>query len=98
MGDPSRSASSGWWDGRPGLSWGTPAATTSTATESGQVLLAKARRIFEGELPAIIAPENLASQNVCGKLGFTFWKQAPVQGDLRKLHTLAVGEPDRRNR
>ena len=29
----------------------------------------------------------------CRKLGFAFWKQAPVEGDLRNLYTLPVGEP-----
>ncbi|PSK92396.1 RimJ/RimL family protein N-acetyltransferase [Haloactinopolyspora alba] len=63
------------------------------ATEAGRALLAKAHRTYSGELLAIIAPENRASQNVCHKLGFTFWKQAPVDGDLRNLYTLPVGEP-----
>lgn len=61
------------------------------ATEASQALLAKARRAYVGELLAIIAPENLASQNVCRKLGFTFWKQAPVEGDIQDLYTLLVG-------
>jgi RimJ/RimL family protein N-acetyltransferase len=63
------------------------------ATEASQALLARAHRSYAGELLAIIAPDNLASQNVCRKLGFTFWKQAPVDGDIRNLYTLAVGEP-----
>ncbi|WP_162605763.1 GNAT family N-acetyltransferase [Jiangella aurantiaca] len=63
------------------------------ATEAGQALLAKARRTYAGELLAIIAPENHASQNVCRKLGFTFWKQAPVDGELCNLYTLTVGGP-----
>lgn len=58
------------------------------ATEASQGLLAKAHQTYAGELLAIIAPENLASQNVCRKLGFTFWKQAPVDGDIRNLYTL----------
>jgi RimJ/RimL family protein N-acetyltransferase len=62
------------------------------ATEGSQALLAKAHPTYAGELLAIIAPENLASQNVCRKLGFTFWKQAPVESDLRNLYTLPVGE------
>jgi RimJ/RimL family protein N-acetyltransferase len=62
------------------------------ATEASKALLAKAHQTYAGELLAIIAPENRASQNVCRKLGFTFWKQAPVDGDLRNLYTLAVGE------
>jgi RimJ/RimL family protein N-acetyltransferase len=63
------------------------------ATEAAQALLAKAHQTYAGELLAIIAPDNLASQNVCGKLGFTFWKQAPVDGAVRNLYTLPVGEP-----
>jgi RimJ/RimL family protein N-acetyltransferase len=63
------------------------------ATEASQALLAKAHRSYASELLAIIAPDNLASQNVCRKLGFTFWKQAPVEGDIRNLYTRAVGEP-----
>lgn len=62
------------------------------ATEASQALLAKAHQTYAGELLAIIAPENLASQSVCQKLGFTFWKQAPVDGDIRNLYTLPVGE------
>ncbi len=58
------------------------------ATEASQALLDKARRTYAGELLAIISPENLASQNVCRKLGFTFWKQAPVDGDIRNLYIL----------
>jgi hypothetical protein len=41
---------------------------------------------------AIIAPENLASQKVCQKIGFTFWKQAPVDRDIQNLYTLDVGD------
>jgi RimJ/RimL family protein N-acetyltransferase len=63
------------------------------ATEAGQALLAKAHQAYAGELLAIIAPENLASRNVCRKLGFTFWKQAPVEGDIRNLYTLSCREP-----
>ena len=61
------------------------------ATEASQALLATAHQTYSGELLAIIAPENLASQNVGRKLGFTFWKQAMVEGDLRNLYTLPVG-------
>lgn len=63
------------------------------ATEASQALLARARQTYAGELLAIIAPENLASQNVCRKLGFTFWKRAPVEGDIRNLYTLPAREP-----
>ena len=60
------------------------------ATEASQALLAQAHQTYAGELLAIIAPENLASQNVCRKLGFTFWKRAPVDGDMRNLYTLST--------
>ena len=63
------------------------------ATEAGQALFAKAHRSYTGALLCIIAPENLASHNVCCKLGFEFWKQAPVDGDIGDLFTLAVGGP-----
>jgi RimJ/RimL family protein N-acetyltransferase len=62
------------------------------ATEASQALLAKARLTYAGTLLAIIAPQNLASQNVCHKLGFTFWKRAPVDRDIWNLYTLPVGE------
>jgi hypothetical protein len=45
----------------------------------------------DDDLLAIIDPQNIASQNVCRKLGFTFWKQAPVEGDLRNLYRLVLG-------
>ena len=62
------------------------------ATEASQALLAKAHETYAGELLAIIAPENLASRSVCNKLGFKFWKQATVDGDIRDLYTLSVGD------
>lgn len=61
------------------------------ATEASRALLLKANQTHAGDLLAIIAPENLASQNVCRKLGFAFWKQAQVDGDVRKLYLLSVG-------
>jgi RimJ/RimL family protein N-acetyltransferase len=60
------------------------------ATEASQALLVRARETFSGELLAIIDPANHASQNVCQKLGFSFLKQAPVDGDVRNLYTLAI--------
>ena len=62
------------------------------ATEASQALLTRAHQTYAGELLAIIAPDNLASQNVCHKLGFTFWKQALAEGDIRNLYTRPVGE------
>lgn len=60
------------------------------ATEASQALLAKAHQTYAGELLAIIDPENLASQNVCRKLGFTFWKQVPIEGYFANLYTLSA--------
>lgn len=82
-------------EGRTWLEWGyrlvPECRGLGYATEAGQALLAVAHRTYTGELLAIIAPENRASQNVCRKLGFTFWKQAPVAGDIRNLYTLRTG-------
>lgn len=86
-------------EGRPWLEWGYRLAPEfrgrGYATEAGQALLAKAGRTYEGDLLAIIDPENLASQNVCRKLGFTFWKRALVDGDVCNLYTLTVPGPAR---
>lgn len=83
------------FEGRTWLEWGYRLVPERRglgyATEASRALLAKAHQTYAGELLAIIAPENLASQNVCRKLGFTFWKQAPVDGDIRNLYTLRLG-------
>jgi RimJ/RimL family protein N-acetyltransferase len=63
------------------------------ATEASRALLARAQQTYTGELLAIVALENFASQKVCRKLGFTFWKQATVEGHVGNLYTLRVGEP-----
>jgi RimJ/RimL family protein N-acetyltransferase len=85
------------FEGRTRLEWGYRLIPESRgrgyATEASRALLATAGQTFSGELLAIIAPGNLTSQRVSGKLGFRFWKQAPVDGDLRNLYTLAVGGP-----
>ena len=87
------------FEGRTWLEWGYRLAPESRglgyATEASQALLAQAHQTYAGELLAIIDPENLASQNVCRKLGFTFWKPAPVKGDICNLYTLPVGEAAR---
>ncbi len=76
------------FEGRTWLEWGyrlvPERRCLGYATEAA--LLARAHQTYAGELLAIIAPENLASQNVCRKLGFPFWKQAPVDGDIRNLY------------
>lgn len=82
-------------EGRSWLEWGYRLVAESRglgyATEASRALLTKARQTYPGEMLAIIAPENRASQNVCGKLGFTFWKQAPVGGEVCNLYTLPAG-------
>jgi RimJ/RimL family protein N-acetyltransferase len=80
------------FEGKTRLEWGYRLVRESRgrgyATEASRALLSKARQTYAGELLAIIAPGNRASQNVCQKLGFTFWKQAPVEGDLQNLYRL----------
>ena len=86
-------------EGRSWLEWGyrlvPECRGLGYATESSQALLTKAHRTYLGELLSVIAPDNIASQNVCRKLGFSFWKQGPVDGYIRNLYTLPVGEPVR---
>jgi RimJ/RimL family protein N-acetyltransferase len=85
------------FEGRTWLEWGYRLVPESRgrgyATEASRTLLSRARQTYTGGLLAIIAQENLASQNVCRKLGFTFWKQAPVEGELQNLYRLPAVEP-----
>lgn len=85
------------FEGSTWLEWGYRLVRESRgrgyATEASQALLSRARQAYPGELLAIIAPENIASQNVCRKLGFAFWKQAPVAGNPRNLYRLPAREP-----
>ena len=60
------------------------------ATEASLALLEVASDDYAGEVLGIIHPDNRPSQNVICKLGFAYWKQAPVQGDLRNLYRLHV--------
>lgn len=64
------------------------------ATESGRALLAKAAETFDGELLCIIDPANHPSQNVARKLGFAFWKQAPIDGYHCNLYRRRVRPVD----
>ena len=60
------------------------------ATEAGAAVLAIAAETFHGELLAMIDPTNRSSRRVAEKLGFTFWKQAVVDGYLDDIHRLAM--------
>jgi RimJ/RimL family protein N-acetyltransferase len=83
-------------EGEERLEWGYRLVPASRgigyATEASQALLARARETFSGELLAIIDPANHSSQRVCRKLGFAFRKQARVDGDLRNLYSLVIGD------
>jgi RimJ/RimL family protein N-acetyltransferase len=61
------------------------------ATEASRAVLGVAATTFRGEILAIIDPSNLASRRVAAKLGFTFWKQALVDGYLGNLYRLDIG-------
>lgn len=60
------------------------------ATEASAAVLGIAARSFEGELLAMIDPTNAPSRRVAIKLGFTYWKQAEVNGFLDDLYRLRV--------
>ena len=81
-------------DGRRWLEWGyrlVPAARgKGYATEASLALLEVARNDYAGEILGIVHPDNRASQSVIRKLGFAYWKQAPVHGVHRDLYRLQV--------
>lgn len=81
-------------DGRRWLEWGYRLVPTARgkgyATEASLALLELARNDYAGDILGIIHPDNRASHSVIRKLGFGYWKRAPVQGDLRDLYRLRV--------
>ena len=88
------------WEGAEHLEYGyrlIPSARgKGYATEAGLAILAHADAQYRdsgtpGEVYAVIDPTNLPSQNVAGKLGFVFEKQAIVQGFLDNLYTRQLG-------
>lgn len=60
------------------------------ATEAARAVLSLADGSFRGEILAMIDPSNHASANVASKLGFVFWKQAPVDDYLVDLYRLRI--------
>jgi RimJ/RimL family protein N-acetyltransferase len=46
--------------------------------------------MFRGELLAMIDPTNDASRAVIAKLGFTFWKQADINGYRDDLYRTVI--------
>ena len=85
-----------WFDfeGAPRLEFGyrlvPEARGRGYATEAGRALLSLAVVTFRGELLAMIDPRNAPSTNVITKLGFTFWKQALVDGFEDNLYRRTV--------
>jgi RimJ/RimL family protein N-acetyltransferase len=56
------------------------------ATEAGRAVLVRAAETFRGELLAMVDPTNDPSIGVITKLGFTFWKQAEIDGYVDNLY------------
>lgn len=77
------------FEDRRWLEWGYPLAAEARrngyATEASTALLAFAARHYTGEILGIIHPENHTSKGVIGRLGFHFWKQASVVGEMRDV-------------
>jgi RimJ/RimL family protein N-acetyltransferase len=81
-------------EGRPRLEFGwrlvPEARGVGYATEASRQVLDLAAQTFEGEILAMIDPRNHPSRRVAIKLGFSFWKQATVDGYLDDLYRLRV--------
>jgi RimJ/RimL family protein N-acetyltransferase len=58
------------------------------ATEASRALLDVARRVWHGELLALIVPENGASRNVLRKLGFAFIENTEFEGGPTEFYAL----------
>jgi RimJ/RimL family protein N-acetyltransferase len=56
------------------------------ATEAGRALVELAAKAFRGEILGMVDPTNDPSMHVIGKLGFTFWKQAELDGFVYNLY------------
>jgi RimJ/RimL family protein N-acetyltransferase len=78
------------FEGRRWLEWGyrlvAEARGRGYATEASAALLAVAAQEYRGTILGIIDPQNGRSHNVIRKLGFEYWKRAPVQGDMCDLY------------
>jgi len=61
------------------------------ATEAGLALLEVARDEFDGTIYALIHEVNTASISTIGKLGFEYWKHAPIDGELRNFYRWQSG-------
>jgi RimJ/RimL family protein N-acetyltransferase len=89
-------------DGVPVLEWGwrlEPGARgKGYATEAGRVLLARAAETHQGEIIAMVDPQNVPSRNVAEKLGFAFWRRTIVDGCETDVHRLVLGGPVREQR
>ena len=62
------------------------------ATEAGHALVELAAQTFCGELVVVIHPKNRASIATSERLGFRYWKHAPVQGEGRYIGRRQIGE------
>jgi RimJ/RimL family protein N-acetyltransferase len=60
------------------------------ATEASLALLGVARRVWRGELLALIDPANGASRNVLTKIGFEFIEQTEFDGDPTEFYGLRI--------
>ena len=61
------------------------------ATEAALAVLDLAHQHHDGSIIAMINPTNEPSMNVIAKVGFTFWKQDDIDGDLTNLYRIEVG-------
>lgn len=82
------------FEGHRWLEWGyrleAAARGRGYATEASLALLGAAAEEHTGEILGIVHPENDVSHAVIRKLGFAYWKRAPVLGEVRDLYKLQL--------
>lgn len=82
------------FEGRPRLEFGYRLATSARgrgyATEAGRALLTEAGQRWQGTLMAMIDQSNNPSKRVIEKLGFSYWKDAEIDGRVDNLYELEL--------
>jgi RimJ/RimL family protein N-acetyltransferase len=60
------------------------------ATEASRAVLERATGTYQGEVLALIHPDNEASRNVARQLGFAFWRPVTIDSGRRDLLRIRI--------